>query len=265
MKPHPISRPTPSRPAPLSRRFRGPLGSAALALGGVLCATALTASTRPAQACGYAEAGGCGDAATDAANEARWMLKRVVAAVQANEPKALDAFTHGTGGFRTQDTYVFCIGPDGRIDAHPDPKLMGKDARSLRDPSGKPFGADMLDKAKPGQVATVSYLFPQPNSDVPVPKTSFVTRVKDQVCGVGYYDADTNEASGPASPASSATRLAQLRQRLDAGVPANLRAEWTAFLAALDEQLGGQEAALAKARESIGVAERALGAPAPRT
>jgi signal transduction histidine kinase len=116
------------------------------------------------------------------------MLKRVVAEVQKDEPKALDEFIHGRNGFRTMDLYVFCMGNDGHLDAHPDPKLMGQDARSLEDQSGKHFGAEMLDVAKEGQVSEVKYLFPKPGSAVPSPKTSFVTRVRDQVCGVGYYD-----------------------------------------------------------------------------
>ncbi len=46
----------------------------------------------------------------------------------------------------------------------------------------------MLDVAKEGAISEVHYLFPRPGSTTPVPKTSFVTRVKDQVCGVGYYE-----------------------------------------------------------------------------
>ncbi len=162
---------------------------ASVVLGGALSVAVLAIPTRPAQACGDAEAGGsCGEAAANTANEARWMLNRVVAAVQADEPKALSMFSHSQAGFRTSDSYVFCIGPDGRMSAHPDPKLRGRNARALRDPDGKPFAAEMLDTAKKGTIAEVQYLYPKPGSNVPVPKTSFVTRVKDQVCGVGYYD-----------------------------------------------------------------------------
>lgn len=158
-----------------------------LVLGGALCVAVLAVPARPAFACGWESQTSCaGESGT--ADEARWMLKHVVAAVQADEPKALDQFTHGQGGFRTQDIYVFCIGPDGHMSAHPDPKLMGQDARALRDPNGKAFAAEMLDVAKEGSILEVSYLYPRPGSNVPVSKTSYVTRVKDQVCGVGYYE-----------------------------------------------------------------------------
>ncbi len=116
------------------------------------------------------------------------MLKRVVAEVTKDKLKALEEFSHGRNGFRTMDLYVFCIGDNGHIDAHPDQKLMGQDARALVDPNGKHFGAEMLDEFKEGEIIEVKYLFPKLNSTVPVPKTSFITRVRDQVCGVGYYD-----------------------------------------------------------------------------
>jgi hypothetical protein len=39
-----------------------------------------------------------------------------------------------------------------------------------------------------GQITEVSYMFAKPGSDpTPVPKVSFVTRVGDLGCGVGYY------------------------------------------------------------------------------
>ncbi len=124
-----------------------------------------------------------------AADDALWMLRRVVAAMQADEPHALRMVSRGEGGFRTLDLYVFCIGAaNGRVSAHPEPMLVGQDARQLRDPDGKAFAAEMLDVAKEGSVSEVHYLYPRPGSPVAVPKTSFVTRIKDQVCGVGYYE-----------------------------------------------------------------------------
>lgn len=156
--------------------------------GAILIAPLLAFLPVRAHACGDGEAGESCSGASGTTDDARWMLKRVVAEVQRDEPKALDEFAHGIRGFRTMDLYVFCIGPDGRMDAHPDPALMGQDARALADPTGKHFAAEMLDSAKEGQITEVRYLFPRPDSKIPVPKTSFVTRVKDQVCGVGYYD-----------------------------------------------------------------------------
>jgi signal transduction histidine kinase len=36
-------------------------------------------------------------------------------------------------------------------------------------------------------VSEVDYKWPRPGSDTPVQKISFVTRIGDQVCAVGYY------------------------------------------------------------------------------
>ena len=230
---------------------------AVLTLCWIVGLSALAVPGRPAHACGWVEAPSSCAGDAGAADEARWMLKRVVAAVEADEPKALNAFSHGTEGFRTQDTYVFCISAaDGRMTAHPDPKLMGQDARALRDPNGKAFAAEMLDAAKPGQVAEVSYLYPRPGSTVPVRKTSFVTKVRDQVCGVGYYN--TDDVQGADAPATGADRVARLRRRLDANMPASLRDDWNAYLAALDARNSARDAALAKAREGVHAAEAAL-------
>ena len=138
--------------------------------------------------------------------EARAMLERAVEALRADKQKALTAFTHGTKGFSQRDLYVFCFGPDGKLDAHPNPAMIGKDASSLKDKDGKAFGREMLKVAQPGPFAEVTYRWPEPPvsgdgaygeptiwgglenwSNDPVRKTSYVTRIDDHVCGVGYY------------------------------------------------------------------------------
>jgi hypothetical protein len=141
------------------------------------------------------------------APEARAMLKHAVRALRADKQKALTAFSRGTDGFSQRDLYVFCFGPDGKLDAHPNPALMGIDASMLKDKDGKAFGLEILKAAQPGSFAEVTYWWPQPQvsgdgvygdptpwgglenwSKDPKPKTSYVTRIDDQVCGVGYYN-----------------------------------------------------------------------------
>lgn len=238
------------------------LGLVPLALGGMLCA-AIAVPPRAALGCGgFSEWGGsCDDASTDAANEARWMLKRVVAAVQADERQALGSFSHGASGFRTQDIYVFCVGPDGVMSAHPNPDLAGRDALHLHDANGKAFIQEMVSNAREGEIGVIRYLFPRPGTTQPVPKTTYYTRVKDQVCGVGYYDAAESSPARDA-PGVSASRSDEtaLRRRLDAAMPAALRPDWTAFLRGLDSKEQAQGEALAKARESVQAAARALAA-----
>ena len=64
------------------------------------------------------------------------MLKRVVAAISRNKQAALQQFQHGEAGFRTLDTSVFCVGPDGIMSAHPSPVLQGQDVRDMHDQPG---------------------------------------------------------------------------------------------------------------------------------
>ena len=119
------------------------------------------------------------------ADEAKAMLERAVAAIKANKADALAKFTKGEGGFKDRDLYPFCGGPDGNFTAHP--TLVGKSLKDLKDKAGKPLGLDIYATAKEGKIGEVSYMWPRPGTTDPVAKVSFVTKVDDQVCAVGYY------------------------------------------------------------------------------
>ena len=121
------------------------------------------------------------------ADDAKAMLQRAVAAVKANEAQALAAFSRGANGFRDRDLYVFCARTDGRVDAHIDPVQIGRNIKDLYDVDGVAFGQEMMAVAAAGEIKAVSYMWPEPDSHTPVQKVSFVTRVADQMCGVGYY------------------------------------------------------------------------------
>jgi signal transduction histidine kinase len=121
------------------------------------------------------------------ATEARSMLDKAVAGVRADKAKALTAFNAGADGFRDRDLYPFCANAsDGVFTAHP--SLRGTQIRDLKDAAGGAFGEQILRAGSAeGQVNEVSYSFPRPGTTAPAPKVSYVTRVADQVCGVGYY------------------------------------------------------------------------------
>ena len=211
-------------------------------------------TTASARACGgFVEAPiACDDPSPN--GFASWMLTRVTKAVTADKDKALDEFTKGTNGFRTADTYVFCVGPDGVMSAHPNPILRGHDVRELHDKTGNYFIRTMLQEAKPGQISTIRYLFPKPGSTVEEPKTTYYTKSGDQTCAVGVYDADT---AAP-SQLSPEARLVRLRAKLDAEMPEAARADWTAFLELLQAQKDGRQAAMVRAREKLKEAAEAL-------
>lgn len=119
------------------------------------------------------------------AAEAKALLERAVAAVKADKAKALAMFTKGEGGFKDRDLYPFCGGPDGNFTAHP--SLVGKSLKDLKDKAGKPLGQEIYKVAQMGQISEVTYMWPRPGSTEPVQKVTFVTKVGDQVCAVGYY------------------------------------------------------------------------------
>ena len=122
------------------------------------------------------------------------MLEKAVAAVKADKTKALDMFNKGEGGFLDRDLYAFCFNvSDGKLVAVGNPnakQMIGRDERTAKDPTGKMYGREIYAAAQQpeGQITEISgYLFPMMGSDTLAPKVSFVTKVGDLGCGVGYY------------------------------------------------------------------------------
>ena len=127
------------------------------------------------------------------AAEAKAMLQKTVTAVKADQAKALEMIAKGEGGFLDRDLYPFCFNAtDGKVHPFPNPNAkagFGTDQRAAKDAAGKNYGQEMFDAVqKPeGQISEVSYVFSKPGDSQPAPKVSFVTRVGDLGCAVGYY------------------------------------------------------------------------------
>lgn len=148
---------------------------------------AATAATLIVSAAAFAQQGQLGTA-----DEAKAMLLKAVAAVKADRDVALGMFNKGEGGFKDRDLYPFCFRiSDGKGLAGPVSVPNGTDVRTLTDPAGKRFGLEIYSAAQKaeGQISEIAgYMFPKPGTTAPaVPKVSFVTRVGDLGCGVGYY------------------------------------------------------------------------------
>jgi cytochrome c len=148
--------------------------------------TAALATSALLWSAGVASAQSSGTAA-----EARAMLDNAASALKANEATALAAFNDKSNTkFHDRDLYVFCYNmTDGKFTAHPNPATMGTDVRALKakdDPLGQRI-FDTINKSSEASVNTVDYDFPRPGTTEPVPKQSFVTKVGNQGCGVGYY------------------------------------------------------------------------------
>jgi signal transduction histidine kinase len=99
-------------------------------------------------------------------------------------------FIKGEGGFKDRDLYPFYANlSDGKVLATQAKTLIGTDGRTLKDKAGKAFGRELFDAGqKPeGTISEVNYMFPRPGETEPAQKVSFVTKVGDIYCGVGYY------------------------------------------------------------------------------
>jgi hypothetical protein len=125
------------------------------------------------------------------AAEAKAMFDRAVAELKSDEAKAISEFNDKNNKqFHDRDLYVFCFNmSDGKLTADADQAVMGIDIRTLKF-KDDPFGQRQYDatKAAPeGSVTIEDYDFPKPGTSESVPKESYMTRVGDRGCGVGYY------------------------------------------------------------------------------
>ena len=116
------------------------------------------------------------------------MLERAIGALKQDKSAALASFTAGIKGFKDRDLYVFCGGPDSRMSGHGgDPNLVGRVFRTIVDKNGTNHGDLFYGAAETGKIKMVEYVWPRPGQTRPAPKRSYVTKVSDQMCGVGYY------------------------------------------------------------------------------
>lgn len=119
--------------------------------------------------------------------EAKTMLEKAIAAMKKDKAQALDMFNKGEADLRT-GTFM-CSAPtrrDGIMTAHPY-GYKGQQLREILGKKGYPFGQEIMDRATEGEVKEVSYWWERPGSDEQVKKTTYYTKVGDQICGVGYY------------------------------------------------------------------------------
>jgi hypothetical protein len=123
------------------------------------------------------------------AAEAKTMLERAVAALKANDATALSEFSDKHDKrFHDRDLYVFCNSlSDGKMTAHPNSALIGMDAHAINGDMLMQRINDALKDIPEGSIATIDYSYPRPGTTEPVPKESFITRVGNEGCGVGYY------------------------------------------------------------------------------
>ena len=85
------------------------------------------------------------------------MLDKAVAAVKADETKALEMFNKGDGGYKDHDLYVSCANAsDGIVTAHPTGK--GAQLKDIKDERGFAIGEEIMRTATEGKVSEITYL-----------------------------------------------------------------------------------------------------------
>ena len=119
------------------------------------------------------------------ADEAKAMLESTVAQMKADKEQTIKQINDGA--IKDKDLYPYCGGPDGMFTAHPNPKVRAISMKNLKDEEGKAFLEDVYDKVEEDEFTEVEYIWKRPGEDKPVQKVAYLTKVDDQVCGVGYY------------------------------------------------------------------------------
>ena len=115
------------------------------------------------------------------------------------EPQAQQQALEAIKGLRYSGTEYFWINDlHPRMLMHPFSKALmeSKDLSDLKDPTGKPFFAEMVATVKTNGAGFVSYMWAKPGNDRPVPKVSYVKGFAPWgwIIGSGVY-VDTVEAA----------------------------------------------------------------------
>ncbi|HCB13864.1 MAG TPA: chemotaxis protein [Gammaproteobacteria bacterium] len=129
-------------------------------------------------------------AGTGTSTEAKAMLEKAAIELQKDPAAALEMFTNGEGGFKDRDLYVFCAdATTGITTAHGAKanRVGSVNIKKSKDVDGKEYGKEFFAVATEGEFKEVSYKFPRPGENEPSEKSAFITKIGDQVCGVGYY------------------------------------------------------------------------------
>ena len=88
--------------------------------------------------------------------------------------------------FMKADLYVFVIAPEGRTVAHGfDHSRIGLDVAMLSDPSGKPYGRELL--AATAEGIWVDYTWRDPMTETMEPKSTWAKKVDGYIFACGVY------------------------------------------------------------------------------
>jgi hypothetical protein len=126
-------------------------------------------------------------------DEAKEMLKMAVKHYRAvGRDSALADFNGKKGPWVDRDLYVFCIDRKDIIIANSvSTEAVGKSLDLIKDSRGNPVGQAMWQAVAKTGSGSLQYQVPDPLSGKVEPKTSFLKKVGDDLCGVGIYMPDS--------------------------------------------------------------------------
>lgn len=99
---------------------------------------------------------------------------------------AIKDFNDPKAGYVDHDLFVIVYDPNGKIMTGV-PALIGKDAHSLTDVTGKEFGKEIINAARTKDGSWVEYHMTNPTTKKVEVKTSYIRRFDDYVIFVGAY------------------------------------------------------------------------------
>jgi hypothetical protein len=103
-------------------------------------------------------------------------------------PKAIADFNDPAGGYIDRELFVNIYGPDGKLlCGWGVPALVGRDATTFKDVTGKEFGKAIIETAKTQGSGWVEYRMTDPLTKKIEPKKSWVIQVGDYVVFAGAF------------------------------------------------------------------------------
>src|SRR5580698_11595777 len=119
--------------------------------------------------------------------QAQTLCERAVLHMKEVGPEtAIKDFNDPNGGYIDHDLFVIVYDPNATIMTGV-PALIGKNARSLTDVTGKEFGKDIIAAARTKDGSWVDYHMTNPATKKVESKTSYVRSFNDYVIFVGAY------------------------------------------------------------------------------
>jgi hypothetical protein len=115
-------------------------------------------------------------------DDAKALVKKAAEFFEVNgKGKALVEFSNPQGQFIKDNLYIYVMDLNGKILAHPEADLVGKDFTHVKDPDGKTFGVDMIKLAKEKGNGWVDYKWKNLKTKVVEDKTAYFEKVDDVI------------------------------------------------------------------------------------